>query len=522
MGRHRLYKERKFVVGQQLLTLRTRAQLTQAELAALAGVSRRSIQNWENGEAYPKEEGLQQLIAVFLTRSIFTVGRERAEAEALWEQVSQEAPHRLALFDAGWFTDLLLRQKPATSALDHTTLQAGSPRLNAHPPLIDWGEAPDVPMLYGRQAELDILEQWVQIDRCRVVALLGLGGIGKTSMAIRFVHDIAAQFDVVLFRSLRNAPLLSPLLDNLIRAASAQEVNPPDDPLDKIMLFVQLCRTRRCLIVLDNLEAIIQEGINAGDYRAGYTDYGMLIQRLGEMAHLSCLLLTSREKPVELGQLAGQTAPVRILMLEGLAEQACQTILKDKDIVGTTLEYAALARLYGGNPLALKLVAEPIHELFGGELKTFLSSGEVLFNGVGKLLEQQVGRASLLEEVLLNWLAIEREPVGLNQLVADLVQPVQLGEILAALESLRRRSLIERVGQGATFTLQPVVMEYLTTRLIDEVSSAIARGTSELLTRYALVQATNRDYVRHSQERLIGAGQRAQSPASAPWQPAGI
>src|SRR4029450_4938778 len=77
MGRHRLYKERKYVVGQQLLTLRTRAQLTQAELAPPAGVSRRSIQNWENGEAYPKEEGLQQLIAVFLTRNVFTVGHER-------------------------------------------------------------------------------------------------------------------------------------------------------------------------------------------------------------------------------------------------------------------------------------------------------------------------------------------------------------------------------------------------------------------------------------------------------------
>ena len=49
MGWHRPYKERKYAVGQQLLTLRTRAKLTQTELAGLVGVNRRSLQNWESG-----------------------------------------------------------------------------------------------------------------------------------------------------------------------------------------------------------------------------------------------------------------------------------------------------------------------------------------------------------------------------------------------------------------------------------------------------------------------------------------
>ena len=40
------YKDRKYEVGQRLLTLRHRAKLTQAELAMLVGVNRRSIQNW--------------------------------------------------------------------------------------------------------------------------------------------------------------------------------------------------------------------------------------------------------------------------------------------------------------------------------------------------------------------------------------------------------------------------------------------------------------------------------------------
>ena len=56
MGSHRPYKERKYAVGQQLLTLRTRAKLTQTELAALVGVNRRSLQNWESGAGYPKRD----------------------------------------------------------------------------------------------------------------------------------------------------------------------------------------------------------------------------------------------------------------------------------------------------------------------------------------------------------------------------------------------------------------------------------------------------------------------------------
>src|SRR5262245_56454317 len=98
-----LYQDRKYEVGQQLLILRTRTRLTQADLAGSIGVNRRSIQNWEAGVSYPKEDHLQQLIAVFLKHNTFTSGHEREEAEALWEQVSQDAPRPLALFDVAWF-----------------------------------------------------------------------------------------------------------------------------------------------------------------------------------------------------------------------------------------------------------------------------------------------------------------------------------------------------------------------------------------------------------------------------------
>jgi hypothetical protein len=48
--------------------------------------------------------------------------------------------------------------------------------------------------------------------------------------------------------------------------------------------------------VLDNVESIFQSGARAGAYRDDFTAYEQLLCALAEHAHLSCLLLTSRER----------------------------------------------------------------------------------------------------------------------------------------------------------------------------------------------------------------------------------
>jgi hypothetical protein len=55
----------------------------------------------------------------------------------------------------------------------------------------DWGEAPDISAFYGRMEELTQLEQWMVHDRCRLVALLGMGGIGKTALSVMVVNTPA-------------------------------------------------------------------------------------------------------------------------------------------------------------------------------------------------------------------------------------------------------------------------------------------------------------------------------------------
>src|SRR5262249_31059522 len=135
----------------------------------------------------------------------------------------------------------------------------------------------------------------------------------------------------------------------------------------------------------------------------------------------------------------------------------------------------------------------------------FLSQGQAVFGGIRQLLEAQVSRLSALERAALIWLAIEREPITFGALSANLGPAVPSGEALEAVDALRRRSLLEHGEPGGTFTLQPVVLEHVTDRLVANVSREIADGAPALLVSHALVKAKAKAYVRRSQERLIVA-----------------
>src|SRR5439155_15318068 len=92
------------------------------------------------------------------------------------------------------------------------------------------------------------------------------------------------------------------------------------------------------------------------------------------------------------------------------------------------------------------------------------------------LLDEQWGRLSPLELTLLFWLAIQREPVSLQELQAVLVAPLAPVQLLEAVDGLRRRSLIERGQRPGSFTLQSVVLEYVTGRLVSTASQEIRQG----------------------------------------------
>ncbi len=517
MKRHS-YREQDYAFGQTMLSLRTRMGLTQAGLADLLKISRHAVGEWEAGLNYPKAHHLQHFATVCVRASVFAPGREEAEIRALWKTA-----HQRVFLDEAWLAAVLTRPPaqpaPVEEAGAATVVTAPSAPVQLSPapetplapayaepaasPRVDWVGALDVSRFTGREAELAELIHWIEHEQCRLVAILGMGGIGKSALVSLLGKQLAPQFDAVLWRSLRDSPSCEELVADCLTFFS--ETPPAGFPPlleHRINQLIGRLQERRCLLVLDNLETLLQEGDPEGNYRPGYQGYGRLIERLGESAHRSCVVLTSREKPREIEALEGPRSPVRSLRLSGLSQEAARSLLADKDLRGESSAWLQLIATYAGNPLALKIVGQAIVDLFAGDIVPFLHSGELIFNGIRVVLRQQVARLTLLEQMLLTWLAVVREWTSLDSLLALLVKRPTRARVLEALEALWRRSLIER-GAGGSFTLQAVVMEYVTDALLDHLSGEIVTQAMDHLHRYALEQAQAKDYVRETQVRLL-------------------
>ena len=229
-------------------------------------------------------------------------------------------------------------------------------------------------------------------------------------------------------------------------------------------------------------------------------------------------MLTSRERPQGIGRWETDLQAVRVLRLEGLDPDAGQAILHARGLTGQAADARALVERYAGHPLALKLVAQTVQELFGGTIGDFLREETPIFDDIRAVLDQQFARLSALEQELLMWLAVERAPTAAAVLRGNLVSPAPLGTFVEALRALQRRSLLERVGEGVT--LQNVVIEFLTDRLVDGVSGELLRAGGAnaasgdrqphalpdalaMLNRFALVKAQAKEYVRESQRRMM-------------------
>ncbi len=360
----------------------------------------------------------------------------------------------------------------------------------------NWGEAIDVSYFYGRQNSLQTLQNWLIDGHCRMVGIFGWGGIGKTALSVKLAQQLESRFEYVVWRSLRHTPTPSNLLNEILAILTGSEVQE-----SSINVLMQQLRQKRCLLVLDNVESILQSGNHNGSLLTGYEDYGQIFERVSDENHQSCLLITSREKPNGMTMREGIDLPVRSLQLDGLAITDAQGILQDKGINAALIDQENLINYVHGNPLAIKLVATNIQNLFSGDIQEFLAQGKAVFSSLWDLLDQQFERLSTLQKQVMYWLAINREGVTPKRLQAELFPSTPLPQILESLETLRDRSLIETTKQG--LTQQPVIMEYVTNRFIQQIEKEVISGELDLFKTHAIIEAQTQDYLRDAQFQLI-------------------
>ena len=364
----------------------------------------------------------------------------------------------------------------------------------------DWREAPDVASFHGRQQELEILEQWIVQDKQRLINIVGFAGMGKTDLSLQFARKVRGDFEYLIWRRLLNAPPINTLLTELIEFVSdgrETELATTTDGL--ITQLLQYLDRRHCLLILDNVESILQS-------EKGDEGYGDFFRRIGTSKHQSCLLLTSRVKPRDIELMEG-VHPVRTLELNGLDTAAGRAIFQDiartnnASFQGEEEDWSRLVLFYSGNPLALEVTARHILRQYDGNIAEFLQHDLRVFGTIRELLDWHFIRLTPAQKNILYWLALNREAVSITELGEDLVLAKDRKYLPETLDALERQIPIEKNANRVT--LQPVLIEYLSEKIIAEVCQELESGRLQILNSHALIKASAKDYVKDSQIRLI-------------------
>jgi predicted ATPase/transcriptional regulator with XRE-family HTH domain len=262
------YRDRDYSFGEAMLALRTKMGLTQVELAQSLGVSRRAVGDWEAGKSYPKLEHFKQLVVLALERKAFPAGNEAQRIRALWH-----ASHQKVLLDEAWLNELLTpspKQETNPSRDEESRIRNAK---QASPVL------PFQPTIFvGREVELTEIDVLLDDPACRLLTLVGPGGIGKTRLAMQVAADCAEQFDDgVYFVPLE--PLDSPeFIVSTIADVLSFRFSPGVDPSQQLLQFLG---EKALLLVLDGFEHLL-DGVE-------------LLTQILQAARDVKLLVTSRE-----------------------------------------------------------------------------------------------------------------------------------------------------------------------------------------------------------------------------------
>lgn len=373
----------------------------------------------------------------------------------------------------------------------------------------DWGNAPSLETaLYGRSNQLETLKNWIISDKCRLVAVRGLTGIGKTTLIRHLAEVLKDQFEFVLWRSLYPEPFsLQELIDDSVSFFLQGEKTENYSLKNLIDCF----RKFRCLVILDDIQTILESKQLSGKYQQQFKDYQSLFEQASQV-HQSCLIVIGNEQPTTISILKERSNWIQSLTLKELSKEASYALLKTLNL--NNLDgYDLLAKNYCGNPFFIKFISEKIRNLSGGNISKYLNLGTNLIGGISEWLDDQFDRISLKEEQALYWLAVFRCPVSFQVLLEKMKWIGTNEEIFNCLESLIRRSLIDEIkdsNEGISYSLNSVLLKYVSIRFVDETVSEILNlidtlsiNRTSILCTHSLFLSSEEVDISESRQRYI-------------------
>lgn len=319
----------------------------------------------------------------------------------------------------------------------------------------DLSKMPELGAFYARTSEFETLKTWILQQRCRLIALTGISGIGKTSLAVQLVQQIKDEFEYVIWCSLDSSPNPTEFQANLSQFFSQAEKLDSSATNQKPFSLIKHLQKHRCLVVADDLHNLFSSGELAGKYKSGYEEYRPLFKQIEKLSHQSCFLLVGWEQPREITSVKNRNPAVQTLQLTGLDAAAAREILRDYGLEESEY-WETLIQRYQGNPLWLKSVATLMQELGEGVNELLPDDMILLPEDLKDVFQQQFSRLSESEKQVLSLLAQESTPINLAKLLENSLIP--LADLLNSLQSLSRRCLIEQ--QDGFYLILPVLRQY--------------------------------------------------------------
>lgn len=215
----------------------------------------------------------------------------------------------------------------------------------------------------GRADEFIKLDRWAADPSVRVIAVTGLGGMGKTSLIGRWLKVMKGfskrPHQGLFFWSFYSNPDVASFVRSLTHFA-VKQLGAPLPKFDRVKTILTLLQTKAIILALDGLE-IKQQG--PGTVRYGTllpNDLHGILDGACRMDHHSLVVLTSRFPFADLSPYLG--SGFRMLELDHLSADEGAALLERCALRGTLADRQDISRRIDGHPLGLRLFALLLNE----------------------------------------------------------------------------------------------------------------------------------------------------------------